>query len=70
MDICPGPRGPRVPSYATDLIMDFLGSYGKVMAGSGIFLIFLNVVMAPTLLFICPERIISCVRSMLSLHLF
>ena len=34
---CPGPRGPRVFSYATDLIMNFfIESTDEVMAGSGI----------------------------------
>ena len=33
---CLGPRGPQVPSYATDMIMNFLGSTGEVMASSGI----------------------------------
>ena len=33
---CLGPRDPQVPSYATDMIMNFLGGTGEVMAGSGI----------------------------------
>ena len=34
--LCLGPRGPQVPSHATDMIMNFLGGTGEVMAGSGI----------------------------------
>ena len=33
---CLGPRGPQVPSYATDMIMNFLEGAGEVLAGSGI----------------------------------